>query len=76
VTPYGIRVAPALALLATVTIETHECGLAITKRYGYSIYDSLIAASALNAGCVVLYSEDFQHGQRVDGLTVRNPFVV
>ena len=39
-------------------------------------YDSQIIAAALTAGCTVLYSEDMQHGQLIDGtLTIVNPFV-
>jgi predicted nucleic acid-binding protein len=37
---------------------------------------TLIVASALLAGCDVLYSEDLQHGQVFDEqLTVVNPFL-
>lgn len=57
-----------------LTTETHERALALAKRYGFPIYDATIAASALLAGCKTLYSEDFQHGQTFDGLTVQNPF--
>jgi predicted nucleic acid-binding protein len=35
----------------------------------------LILAAALEAGCTVLYSEDMQDGQKIDSLTIRNPFV-
>ena len=55
-------------------IETHELGLDIAERYQFSIYDSLIVAAALLAGCRVLYSEDLQHGQQIEGVTIRNPF--
>ena len=58
-----------------VKIETHEAAVKIAQRYGYRIYDSLIIASALGANCQVLYSEDLQDGQEIDGLTIRNPFV-
>ena len=58
-----------------LTIETHEAALRIAARYGYQIYDALILAAALEAGCTVLYSEDTQDGQKIDSLTVRNPFV-
>lgn len=54
---------------------THDRGLVIVERYRTSVYDAMIIASALQAGCRVLVSEDFQHGQTVDGvLKVRNPF--
>ena len=52
----------------------YRTGLRIQVRYGYSFYDSLIVAAALGAGCTTLYSEDMQDGQRIEGLTIRNPF--
>lgn len=58
-----------------VTLATHEAALRIADRLGYKIYDGLIIASALEAGCATLYSEDMQDGQVVDGaLAIRNPF--
>jgi predicted nucleic acid-binding protein len=58
-----------------VTIETHETGLAFAERYGFSIFDAMIAASALRAGCDTLFSEDMQHGMTLkEGLGIRNPF--
>ena len=57
-----------------VDIATHEQGIALAERYRYSVYDSLILAAALQAGCHVLYSEDLHDGQRINGLTIRNPF--
>jgi predicted nucleic acid-binding protein len=58
-----------------ITLDTHEQALAIAEKYGYKIYDALIVASALEARCTVLYSEDMQDGQVVnDRLTIRNPF--
>jgi predicted nucleic acid-binding protein len=59
-----------------LTIKTHETALRIGESYGYRIYDALLIASALEARCGVLYSEDMQDGQVVDDqLTIRNPFV-
>ena len=47
----------------------------IVERYGFSWFDSLIVATALEAGCDTLYTEDLQHGQVIEGkLTVINPF--
>ena len=60
--------------LASLTVETHERAIEVAERYGYSIFDSLIIASALHAGASTLYSEDMQDGQAIDGLTIRNPF--
>lgn len=51
--------------------------LDIVDRYGFSWYDSLIVAAALEAGCNTLYTEDLHHGQVIDSsLTVTNPFSV
>jgi len=62
--------------VAPLTVATHEAALRIAARYGFGFYDSVIVASAQLAKCSLLYSEDFQHGQSIDGkLTVRNPFL-
>jgi predicted nucleic acid-binding protein len=58
-----------------LTIEIHETGLALAERHGLSIYDAMIAASALHADCDTLWSEDMQHGMVLDGrLRIVNPF--
>jgi len=58
-----------------LTVQTHQKALSIADRYGFQIYDALIVASALEAECPLLYSEDMQDGQVIDGrLTIRNPF--
>ncbi len=58
-----------------VTVEAHETGLALAERYNLSIYDAMIAASALLADCDTLWSEDMQHGMALDGrLRIANPF--
>lgn len=67
----GIRLACSVR---TIDLGTHELGLDIAERYRFSIYDSMLLASALEAGCRTFYSEDLQHGQRIEGLTIRNPF--
>ena len=60
----------------SLTIDTHDRGLALAQRYQLSVYDAMIAAAAIEADCAVLLSEDFQTGQVLDGrLTVRNPFL-
>lgn len=58
-----------------VSLGIHRGAVAIAERYGYSIYDSLIASAALEAGSKTLYSEDLQYGQTINRqLTIRNPF--
>lgn len=61
---------PPLAISA----KLHDAALEIAERYGYHIYDALIVASALEAKCDTLCSEDMQHGQKIGSLTIRNPF--
>jgi predicted nucleic acid-binding protein len=58
-----------------ILLDTHRAALAIAEKYGYSIYDALIASAALEADCKTLYSEDLQDGQIINRqLTIRNPF--
>jgi predicted nucleic acid-binding protein len=55
--------------------ELYERALDIQERYQYAFYDSLIIAAALSAGCKRILSEDLQHGQRIEGLRIENPFL-
>jgi predicted nucleic acid-binding protein len=48
--------------------------LDIAERHRISFWDALIVQAAANAGCEVLYSEDFSHGQEYEGVLVVNPF--
>lgn len=67
----------ALLTVHPITIETHETGLALAERYGFSTYDAMIAASAIGAGCDTLWSEDMQHGMApAEELRIVNPFRV
>ena len=69
----GITLEPLWRVQASV--ELFRAGLALQARYAFGFYDSLIIAAALSAGCSRLYSEDLQHGQRIEGLIVEDPFV-
>ena len=60
----------------SITLDTHEAALKIAQQYGFGIYDAQIAATALEANCSTLYSEDLQDGQVIDKtLTIRSPFI-
>ena len=48
--------------------------LGISAKYGFAHWDSLIISAALVAGCPILYSEDMQDGQTIEGLQIVNPF--
>ena len=39
-----------------------------------SFWDALIVQAALAGGCATLLSEDMQHGRRIGGLEIVNPF--
>lgn len=65
----------ALLPVRPITVETHETGLALAERYGFSIYDAMIAASALHAECDTLWSEDMHDGMVIqERLRIANPF--
>lgn len=59
----------------TNTPQTVLRATQVAQRYGFSWFDSLIVAAAMECGCQTLYTEDLQHGQLIDGgLRVLNPF--
>ena len=57
------------------SLSLYRRALDLQTRYRYGFYDSLVIAAALDAGCTRLYSEDLQDGQRIEGLTIKNPFL-
>ena len=56
--------------------ELYHRALGIRARWRYGFYDSVVIAAALAAGCTRLLSEDLQHGQRIESLTIVDPFRV
>ena len=64
----------ALDPVRPVGIDTWASAVALARQHRFSFYDSLILASALEAGCDTLLTEDLQAGRRIDGLTIVNPF--
>ncbi|MDR1228345.1 MAG: PIN domain-containing protein [Azoarcus sp.] len=70
-----LRLIRSLCPVEPLTVESHEIARRIADRYKLQFYDSLIAASALRAGCDTLYSEDMQHGLLLEGqLRIVDPF--
>jgi predicted nucleic acid-binding protein len=55
-------------------LELYQSALEIMAQTRYSFYDSLILAGAKKAGCTILYTEDMQRDQIVDGVKIVNPF--
>ncbi|MBN1290417.1 MAG: PIN domain-containing protein [Candidatus Latescibacteria bacterium] len=56
-------------------IELYHQALDIMERWHYSFYDSLIISAALKADCKTIYSEDLQHNQKIEHLTIINPYI-
>ncbi len=56
-------------------LSVYEACLQIQAETQYSFYDSLILASAIQAGCQILYTVDMQDGQKVRGIQITNPFI-
>lgn len=80
----GMRIEQVREILSTIRrvcavnaldVETHDLGLDLVQRYRFPLYDGLIVAAALRSRCRRLYSEDLQHGQRIQSLVICNPFV-
>lgn len=65
----------ALEPAVPLTAMTSRAALTLARDHGFSFYDALIIASAIEAGCDVLYSEDLQHGRNIGGLAIVNPFL-
>lgn len=63
---------PLLAVHSSVALCQEA--LALFHRYRLGWYDSLLVAAAQAGECEVLYSEDFQAGQKFGKLRVENPF--
>lgn len=64
-----------LAKVDSLTLATHMAGMDLSNRFSLSVYDSMIVAAAINARCAILYTEDMQHGQVIDTVTIHNPFL-
>jgi predicted nucleic acid-binding protein len=60
--------------IVPITSATHASAVVLARDHGFAFYDALIVASAIEAGCDTLYSEDMQHARDVSGLTIVDPF--
>ncbi|MFT7723019.1 MAG: PIN domain-containing protein [Roseateles sp.] len=54
---------------------TIETAWAAESRYQLNYWDALMVGAAQHLGCAILLTEDLQHGQRIDKLTLLNPFL-
>jgi predicted nucleic acid-binding protein len=58
-----------------ITLNTHDAALALARDHGLAFYDALIVASAIEAGCDTLFTEDMQHDRKFGSLAIVNPFL-
>jgi predicted nucleic acid-binding protein len=58
-----------------LTLDTHANAVILARDHSVAFYDALIIASAIEAGCDTLFSEDMQNGRRFGSLVVANPFL-
>jgi len=49
--------------------------ISIQEKYHLSIWDAMIIQSAHACGCKVIYSEDLNPGQEIEGIKIVNPFL-
>jgi len=63
---------PLLAVNSSPSL--YFAALQIAAKHRVAWYDSLIIAAAIEGGCVTVLSEDFQHGRKIDGIFIQNPF--
>ena len=66
-----------LAAFQVVQVDTGMIleAIAVSKRFGISFWDALIVQAARQGGAEILYSEDLQHNQDVEGVRIVNPFL-
>jgi predicted nucleic acid-binding protein len=58
-----------------ITLNTHSNAVVVARDHSLAFYDALIVASAIEASCDTLFSEDLQHGRQFGGLVIINPFL-
>ena len=64
-----------LLMVVPLTEPIHAAGLRLAERYQFNVYDGMIVAAALDAGCDIVLSEDMRHDLVVDErLRIVNPF--
>lgn len=71
-----LAVLDALSPISLVELdgETVRRAVEATKAYGIHFYDGMIVAAAESAGCVRIWSEDLNPGQKYFDVSVENPF--
>ena len=73
--PHAVQLLTQLAQHTVVSANAESVlrSIALQQRHRLSIWDALVVQAALDAHCVVLYSEDLQDGQRFTAATGAGP---
>lgn len=69
-----------IELLAEFDVVTPDladvfAAIDLHRLHDFQFWDALVVRAAKQSGCKVLFSEDMQHGQEVEGIRIVNPFV-
>ena len=56
------------------SLEDLQKAVELEKNNGFSFWDAMIVINAQQMGCKILWTEDLNSGQCIDGLVTRNPF--
>ena len=64
---------PMLGVMFSAAVVLRALG--IREKHLIPWYDALILAAAIEGDCDTLYTEDFQHGMRIEGVRIQNPFL-
>ncbi len=60
-------------ILNVTTNIIHQASM-LRESYSFSYWDSVVIATAIEADCTLVYSEDMQNGQQIGNLKIINPF--
>ena len=64
-----------IVYIGRLSLKTYHLGFKLRNKYNISYWDSLVAASALENNCNILYTEDMRNGQIIEEqLQIINPF--
>jgi len=58
-----------------ISLPIFEKSILISRKYKFSFWDSLILGAAIHKEVKILYTEDLNHGQIVEGVKIVNPFL-
>ena len=63
-------------IISDLNIQTLDQTIKITTQYGFSFWDSMMIAAALDNHCSILYTEDMNNNQLIETrLRIINPFI-